>query len=563
MATVSSGSHVAASSETANWVTPQVPRTLQYPDFPAWGLLHRAAGLMPQRDACIYYDDTWTFQQINRDAMRMASVLRDNGVRPGDRVGVLLPNVPEYIIAVNGIWRAGGIAVAISPLMVAEEVDRLLAETECQVVISLDMLSHVLTGTNAPRKTFLVSVRPQLGPLEQLGYLYMRHQRTGHWYISGDDRTTWLWDALNRAEPLPETAACDPLTDAAYILPTGGTTGNPKAVTLSHRNLVANAWQQYYWAGAQIGRERLTGVLPFFHSYGLSTTVLGGAAVAATVIRHHRFNTRRTIQLIEQHRPTVFHAVPAMLVAMNQQLRNRPAKLDSLKWVISGGAPLPAEVAAEFAEHSGALVVEGYGLSESSPVTHVGPLNASARYGTIGLPLPDTDVRIVDQETGSQDVAPGEVGELLVRGPQVMLGYWNDPQATQAAIRDGWLYTGDLASVSADGFYQIQERKKDLIITSGFNVYPREVESKLREFPGVEDVAVVAAPDEQRGEIVKAFIVLKKDASWDVPAMEAFCRQHLSSHKRPRVYERCEGDLPRNFLGKVIRRHLREQEVKS
>lgn len=562
MATVSSNRHHSEAITGAVSQFPLPPRQLKYPDFPAWGLLHRAAGLMPDRDACIYYETHWQYRQLNRDAMRMAAVLQDLGVRPGDRVGILLPNVPEYIIAVNGIWRVGAIAVAISPLMVDEEVDDLLAETDCQVVISLDMLSHTLCGPHRPRKTLLVSVRPQLSPLEQLGYLYIRHQKTGQWWISGNENASWLWDELNRAEPLFDTPACDPVTDAAYILPTGGTTGQPKAVTLSHRNLVANAWQQYYWAGAQIGHERMTGVLPFFHSYGLSATVLGGAAMVATIILHHRFSTHAAIQLMQRHRPTVFHAVPAMLVAMNEHLRKRPVRLDSIKWVISGGAPLPAEVASEFAEHTGALVVEGYGLSEASPVTHVGPLNASSRHGTIGLPLSDTDARIVDPETGTIDLPPGEVGELIVRGPQVMLGYWNDPLETQRAIRDGWLFTGDLARVRSDGLYEIQERKKDLIITSGFNVFPREVERKLRAFPGVQDAAVVGVPDPQRGEIVKAFIVMEKGASWDVSALEAYCLEHLSAQKRPRIFERCENDLPRNFLGKVLRRHLREGEQK-
>ncbi|WP_417737978.1 AMP-binding protein [Rosistilla oblonga] len=562
MASVSSDLQRNERSTTSDPLFALPPRKLQYPTFPAWGLLHRAAGLMPDRDACIYYETRWQYRQLNRDAMRLAAVLQDLEVRPGDRVGVLLPNVPEYIIAVNGIWRVGGIAVAISPLMVSEEVDSLLAETDCQVVISLDMLSHTLCGSHRPRKTLLVSVRPQLGPLEQLGYLYMRHRRTGQWWMPGNDSAAWFWDELNRAEPLFDTAHCDPATDAAYILPTGGTTGQPKAVTLSHRNLVANAWQQYYWAGAQIGRERLTGVLPFFHSYGLSTTVLGGAAMIATIVLHHRFNTYRTIELMQRHRPTVFHAVPAMLVAMNEQLRKRPARLDSIKWVISGGAPLPPEVASEFAEHTGALVVEGYGLSEASPVTHVGPLNATARHGTIGLPLPDTDARIVDPETGTIDLPQGEIGELVVRGPQVMLGYWNDPVETQRTIRDGWLFTGDLARIRNDGLFEIQERKKDLIITSGFNVFPREVERKLRGFPGVHDAAVVGVPDAQRGETVKAFLVMEKGAPWDEAALDAYCNEHLSAHKRPRIFERCEHDLPRNFLGKVLRRHLREGEMK-
>jgi long-chain acyl-CoA synthetase len=349
-----------------------------------------------------------------------------------------------------------------------------------------------------------------------------------------------------------------PATDPAYILPTGGTTGSPKAVTLSHQNMVANAWQQYIWVNRSFGTERMMGVLPFFHSYGVSATVLGGAMMGATLILHHRFNTRQVLRLMSRQRPTVLHAVPAMLVAMNGRLRSHPVDLSSLRWVISGGACLEQQVGSEFARHSGALVVEGYGLSEAAPVTHVGDLFAEERFGVIGLPLPETECRIVDPATGSRELPAGEVGELTIRGPQVMLGYWNDRAATRLAIREGWLHTGDLAAVQADGYYRVVGRKKDLIISSGFNVYPSEVEAVLRAADNVVDAAVVAAPDEQRGEVVKAFVVWEPGRKWDEQSLRAFCRERLSKHKRPRIYQQCHGDLPRNFLGKVIRRELRE-----
>ncbi len=282
--------------------------------------------------------------------------------------------------------------------------------------------------------------------------------------------------------------------------------------------------------------------------------------MGSTLVLYYRFNTRQVIRLIEEHRPTVFHAVPAMLVAMNERLRTHPAKLNSIRWVISGGAPLKSEVGIEFAKHSGALVVEGYGLSEASPVTHVGDLFAEPNYGTIGLPLPETLCRLVEVANPSQDVAPGEVGELIVKGPQVMLGYWRDPEATDQAIQNGWLYTGDLAVLQSDGCYRIVGRKKDLIITSGFNVYPSEVEAVLREHADVCDAAVIGQHDRQRGEIVKAIIVLEKGANWDEASLREYCEKKLSKYKRPRVYEQREGDLPRNFLGKVIHRELRNDQ---
>ncbi len=529
-------------------------------DLPAFALLQHAAEALPDREAVVYGDKQWTFSDINDQSVKCAAMLQQLGIRYGDRVGLLLPNVPEYIIAANGVWRAGGVAIAISPLMVAEEVEALLASTQCRTVVCLDMLSHLVPDEPRYQK-LLVSIRDHLPALHQIGYLWARHSRTGSWTLPESERTLWFWENMKRVERNWQPITLRPATDPAYIIPTGGTTAAPKAVTLSHENLVANAWQQYEWTERSFGEEKMVGVLPFFHSYGMSATVMAGTAMGATLLLHHRFNTRQTIRMIAEHRPTVFHAVPAMLDAMNQRLRSHPCDLSSLRWVISGGAPLDEAIGAEFAEHTGALVVEGYGLSEASPVTHVGHLFRSPSYGSIGMALPKTDCRIVDQsnESHAVDVPRGEVGELIVRGPQVMLGYWNNEQATKGAIRDGWLHTGDLAIRRGD-HYEIVGRKKDLIITSGFNVYPCEVESVLRDCELVLDAAVVGLPDRRRGELVKAFVVLRPGATWDEEQLHAHCCQHLSKHKRPKLFERCEGDLPRNFLGKVIRRRLREQQ---
>jgi long-chain acyl-CoA synthetase len=531
-----------------------------YRGMPAFGLLQHAAEQVPQRTAVVYGQQQWSYAQLNHDAIGAAAMLQRLGVRPGDRVGILLPNVPEYIIAANAIWRAGAIAIAISPLSVAEEVETLLRKTGCRLVVCLDMLSHLLSHDRSLGvPSLLVSIREHLPSLSQLGYLWARHRRTGHWTLPSGERCRWFWEEMRRTTRRWQPITIAPALDPAYILPTGGTTGLPKAVTLSHTNMVANAWQQSQWTGGSFGVETMLAVLPFFHSYGMSATIMGGTAMGATLFLHHRFNVPQVVRLIAQHRPTVFHAVPAMLVAMNERLRSQPLPTRSMRWVISGGAPLEEAVGREFAAHSGALVVEGYGLSEAAPVTHVGELFAEPRYGSIGLPLPDTDCRIVDAVDGSpaRELRDGDVGELIVRGPQVMLGYWGDPAATRQAIRLGWLYTGDLAVRDESGFYRIVGRKKDLIITSGFNVYPQEVEEVLRAAEGVQDAAVVAQPDPRRGEVVKAFIVLRPGATWDEPRLRAHCAERLSKYKQPQWYERCQGDLPRNFLGKVLRRELR------
>ena len=494
-------------------------------------------------------------------------MLQRLGVHPGERVGILLPNVPEYVIAANAIWRAGAVAVAISPLMVCEEIDALLKQTDCRRVICLDMLSHLVTGgSNRSVQLLLVSIRKHLPSLHQLGYLWARRSRTGHWTLPTSDHCRWFWQEIEQTERRWQPIHITPAQDPAYILPTGGTTGRAKAVTLSHTNLVANAWQQYQWTNESFAKETMLAVLPFFHSYGMSATVMGGAAMGATLILHHRFNTRQVIRLLEKHKPTVFHAVPAMLVAMNERFRQRAPHMEGLRWVISGGAPLEESVAREFAGFSGAHVVEGYGLSEASPVTHVGDLFADPRYGTIGFPLPQTECRVVDagvnsDRAGYDPLPVGQVGELVVRGPQVMLGYWQDDLATQAVVDRGWLHTGDLAVASPDGTYRIVGRKKDLIITSGFNVYPTEVEAVLRQADGVMDAGVIGTPDPARGEIVTAHVVLKPGATWNEQALREHCERHLSKHKRPRAFVHCQSDLPRNFLGKVIRRKLRDPLV--
>jgi long-chain acyl-CoA synthetase len=288
-----------------------------------------------------------------------------------------------------------------------------------------------------------------------------------------------------------------------------------------------------------------------------------GVSMAATIIMHHRFVPKIALRHIEQHEPTVMPAVPAMLVGLNKLLRSRPLKFRALRYCISGGAPLDRAVGEEFAEHTGATVVEGFGLSEASPVTHVGPLDGSARPGTIGLPLPDTDARIVDPADGRTVLPVGQVGEMIIKGPQVMLGYLNNPEATANAVRDGWLYTGDLAVQDAEGFFRIVDRKKDLIITSGFNVYPSDVEQVLRACPGVLDACVIGVPDPERGEIVKAVIVCKAGSKLCQRTLEAHCEEHLAKHKRPRLIEIAGVDLPRNFLGKVFRRKLREDHAEA
>lgn len=541
-----------------------VPASLEYPQEPVWWLLERAANRWPDRDACIYYQQRLTYSELDLQARALAAWLMEQGIEPGDRIGILLPNTPEFIIGLNAVWMAGGTAVALSPLFVPEEAEAFVKATQCKAVITLDVLTPLICGgEHRPDLIVYSTLGDRLNRLERLGYAWVKFMRLGFKGIcptatvrSFNEAVDYGRRRVDGFEPVRQSPS-----DRAYILPTGGTTSHPKAVVLTHGNLMANAWQLATWSGNRQGKETLLAVLPFFHSYGLSTCLTNGAVLGATLILHHRFRPASVIKLIEEHQPTVFPAVPAMLAALNHVLAKSPSKMDSIKAVISGGAPLPKTVAEEFSARSGAVVVEGYGLSEASPVTHSGPLDENAIPGTIGLPLPDTDARIVDVATGTEELPSGEVGELIVKGPQVMQGYWNDPEATALALRDGWLYTGDLATCDENGYFRIVDRKKDLIITGGFNVYPGDVEEVLRSHPDVKDVAVTGVPHEDKGELVKATIVMKPGKTFHKHDLEAYCRKHLAAYKRPRIFEECKGDLPRNFLGKVLRRELRGGEI--
>ena len=543
---------------------PGVPAQLSYPNQPLGWLLDQAAQRFPGRVAFHYYHEHQTYSELLENARRLAAVLIREGLQPGDRVGVLFPNLPETLITLFAVWLAGGVVVSLSPLMVAEEIQRLLAATECRIVLTLDVLSPLICeGEYTPKVVILSSLAGRLSRLERLGYAWIRFQRLGFGAACSQTRVLEFDDAIKNA---PKTLQIPSISvdSPAFVLPTGGTTGTPKAVTLSHRNLLCQAWQLAHWSRSCHGEETILAVLPFFHSYGLSTSVLMGFTLGATLILHHRFRPQSAVRLIEEMRPTIFPSVPAMLAVLNSKvLRHGTYDLRSVRKVISGGAALSQSIADEFHSHTGALIVEGYGLSEASPVTHCGPVGGTIIPGMIGLPLPDTDARVVDRETGLITMPTGEVGELMVRGPQVMLGYWHDPTGTERVIKNGWLHTGDLATQDENGYFKIVDRIKDLIITSGFNVYPGDVEEVLRTYPGVKDVSVVGDPDEERGEIVRAIVVVESTNKFKRADFEDFCHKKLAAYKRPRRIDVQTEDLPRNFLGKVLRRELRKREDES
>jgi long-chain acyl-CoA synthetase len=535
------------------------PSSVPYPQAPLTALLEFAARRFPDRTACTLYGRALTFAQLDDKARRLAHALAQRGARPGRHVGLLLPNIPEYLVALQAVWLTGATALQLSPLMVAEEVGHWLETTGCHIVVTLDLLAPAVVGSlrHGPLEHLvLTSLARRMAMWRGMLYRFERLRRNGYLRLP-NDAGRCRFDELAAGEPLAEGAPVDPAADVAVLAPTGGTTASPKAVMLTHRNLLCNAMQLRSWLSDEPdGEGGVLGVLPFFHSYGLSVSLLVSWAKAATLHLYPRFETRAVLELIQQQKPDIIPAVPAMLSALNNVMRGRNCDLSFIRMVLSGASALEPSVRAEFESHGIGSLIEGYGLTEASPVTHANPPGAN-RPGTIGVPLPDTTARLVDPDTGAE-VTGGGVGELAVRGPQVMKGYFNNDWETAQVLRDGWLFTGDMARRDADGYYTLVDRKRDIIKTSGFLVFPAEVEEVLRSFPGVAEAAVVGAPDAERGEVVKALVVPRTGEKLDVGALEGHCRLHLGKHKRPRSYEVVQ-ELPKNFLGKVLRRKLREQ----
>jgi len=538
---------------------PEIPPSLVYPDGPVSALMETAARNYPERPACTLFNQSLSYAQVAAQARGLAKSLAKLGAGRGRFVGMLLPNIPEYVVALQATWLTGATALQLSPLMVAEEIDHWLAATGCHILVTFDLLAPLARRSlqNGPLEHLIVtSLADRMPWMRSLLYYFERMRRNGLWGLRENGHVHW-WEHL--AQPAGEyaAAAIEPAEDSAVVVPTGGTTAAPKAVMLTHRNLVCQAFQLRAWGRGTDGAESILGVLPFFHAYGLSVGLLTSMAKAANLHLLPRFDAAAVLDLLERKQIDLMPAVPAMLHALNKRLAGRKRDLSKVRAVLSGASLLDPAVRAEFMKYGSRLVVEGYGLSEAGPVTHVNPLTELNRPGTIGVPLPDTEARIVDAETGEQDVRYGEVGELIVRGPQVMKGYYNNPVDTALALRDGWLFTGDLVRRDADGFFTVVDRKKDIIKTNGFLVFPAEVEEVLCRFVAVAEAAVIGEPDREHGEVIKALVVPRAGCRLNITALNAFCREHLSRHKQPKHIEVVR-ELPKNFLGKIQRRKLRE-----
>ncbi len=535
-----------------------VPATLQYPDILVHQMLEVSARRHAGRAALLFFGRQITYDALDELVSRFAAGLQRLGVRRGTPVSLHLPNSPQFVIAYYGILKAGGIAVPHNPLYTEREVAHQLADAGVLVAITLDMMfPHVAPAARRSGVRHLVVTAIQEYMPPHLRLLYpIKARREGHWVQVPPAADVHGFSALLRdGAPHPVEATSD---DPALYQYTGGTTGLPKAAVLTHRNLVCNALQASAWnaATSQPG-DRAMAVLPFFHIYGMTAVLNFAIWSGLGIVLVPRFDPVMVLKAAHRARPAVFHGVPTMYMA----LLNRPDlgryDLRSIRTCISGAMGLPQEVQRSWETATGGRLVEGYGLTEASPITHCTPVEGHRRAGSIGVPFPDTDARIVDPETG-RDLPIGDVGELAVRGPQVMQGYLNRPDETAATLRDGWLYTGDMARRDADGFFYIVDRKKEMINVAGLKVYPREVEEVLYGHPTVREAAAIGVADPMKGEVVKAFVALKEGATATPDELIAFCRERLAPYKTPKTVE-IRDALPKTLIGKILRRALADE----
>ncbi|HEY2420607.1 MAG TPA: long-chain fatty acid--CoA ligase [Neobacillus sp.] len=528
---------------------PRVDENVSVKHESLYDFLESAASRFGDKPAFTFYGKVFSYKQTKMMVDMLASSLNEKGLKKGDRVAIMLPNCPQYIFTLFAIFRLGGIAVQVNPMYVEREIAFVLEDSGAKYMVALDgfypKVKKVQQDTSV-KNVIVVSFgekRMELG--------------VGDHYFE---------ELLQGEINIPEVEI-DPHEDVAVLQYTGGTTGVPKGVMLTHYNLLANFNQVsdfIYNTCENIPESfKIITVLPMFHVYGLSSVALCGIREGANQIILPRFDIKEVVETIKREKPFIFAGVPTMYFALNSVPELlKECELDKLWYVGSGGAPLPVEQAKAFEKITGTTLRDGYGLSEAAPTVAFNPPFIERKYGSIGIPVQSTVIRIVrEMEDGEYiDVPVGESGELIVKGPQVMKGYWNRPKDTEEVLKDGWLFTGDIAKMDEDGYFYILDRQKDMIIASGYNVYPREVEEVLYQMEGIEEALVIGVPDSYRGETVKAFVKLKAGHMVTVEEIIQFAKENLAPYKAPKEVEILL-DLPKSSVGKLLRRVLRDEEL--
>jgi long-chain acyl-CoA synthetase len=555
----------------------RVPRSLEYPSVTLTEFLSASVAKYGQNTATnfvlsyllggrVTIGAKFSYQKLGELIDRFANALYQLGVRKGDRVALMLPNSPHYVIAFFAAARIGAVIVNNNPTYTARELKHQLVDSGAETIVILNLFYPRLQEiqSQTPIKRVIVAqIFDLLAPLPKL-LVRAKQKKDPAWVdvAPGPDRHM-LEDLLARYGPTPPKVAVSP-DDNLLFQYTGGTTGLPKAAVLTHRNIVSNTLQISAWFTSAVpGQEKVLCGIPFFHVYGMTVAMILGVYLGAelTIVPNPR-DIDHVMNVIQKERITLFPGVPAMYIRIINHPRIAEYDLRSIKACLSGSAPLPVEVQEKFSELTGGRLVEGFGMTELSPVSHANPIYGVSRKGSIGIPLPDVDAKIVDLETGADlPFGADKEGELLVRGPMVMKEYWNRPEETAATVdADGWLRTGDICKVDADGYFRIVDRKKDMIIASGYKVLPRDVEEVLFMHPMVLEAVVVGIPNPARGDdTVKAYIVPKPGTTPTAEDIRAFCRQQLADYKVPREVE-FRSELPKTIVGKVLRRVLLEEE---
>lgn len=551
-----------------------VPSTLTYPQAPLFKLLDDAAAEYPDRAAMIFgavahklpgqplMDAQVSYRALREAVNRFANALVKMGVKKGDRVAIYLPNCPQFAIAFYGALKAGAVIAPVNPIYTPRELEFILQDSGAETIVALSQFYPKLQevrGKTRVKNVIVANIKEYFPTVLRTLFTLAMEKKEGHRVelVSGDH---WFQEVMQNESTVPPSVDVKP-DDDAVLLYTGGTTGLPKAAQLAHRNLMANTVQLRAWIPwAKEGHEGFLTALPMFHSYAMTTCLNEAMLLAGTLILiPNPRDLDHLLKAIDKHKPSFFPGVPTLYTAINNNPNVGKYDMKSIKACISGAAGLPIEVSKKFGEITGGRLVEGYGLSEASPVVTANPVFGENRIGTIGVPMPDTDVKLFDVETGDKEVPIGTPGELCVKGPQVMKGYWNKPDETMKTIRDGWLHTGDVAVMDEDGYFRIVDRLKEMIISGGYNIYPREIEEVLYQHPAVLEATAIGIPDSYRGESAKAFVVLKPGQTATAEEIIAFCKQNLAPYKVPRALEFRDA-LPKTMIGKILRRELVAEE---
>lgn len=539
-----------------------VPKTLEYPQKSISEILAETAQKFPNNPAIFYFGTRFTYSELDEKVNQFAHVLLKEGIKPGDRVALYLPNCPAAVIGFYAVIRIGAILTQLNPLYSASETAHQLKDSGAQYVIALDRFVPILRQVAAEcqlKKVWVTRVNDYFPFLLHLLYP-----------IKAKKEKVWVdWPPeplyqsfVHEIEIAPRTRVHSPTNmDATTLLQyTGGTTGVAKGVIMTHRNMVANAYQCKLWLpGLVEGKEVFMLAIPIFHSYGMTAGMNFALSLAGAMVLVPKFDVLQVLKAVDKYHVSIFPGVQAIYVAINNYPGVGKYNIHSIKACISGAGPLHQEVQKKFEALTGGKLVEGYGLTEASPVTHCNPVFGKRKIGMIGLPFVGTDAKIVDVETGTKDLGVREIGEVVVKGPQVMQGYWNHPEETAMVLKDGWLHTGDIGYMDEDGFFAIVDRKKDMVKVGGENVYPRDVEEVLFQNEKVLDCVVAGVPDEKLVDKIKAYIVLKPGQTCDSTEIIEFCKGKLAKYKVPREVEFRES-LPKNMVGKMLRRLLVEEE---